>query len=176
MNRKFTDEEKAIAVQRFLELKAAGKTIPEIEKELGIANSNLYNWTERAKRQSKLTVKKPAPNRHVPQEIKDKALAMLDAGKRITDVAREVKVHAQTIHYWKNARAKANGELLPAPKPAKGLAIGSGGDLTDALIYLRHAEREIMQMVKEEKIERPDQAHLLTLLALGSLQRSINKG
>lgn len=197
MTKQFTQEFKANAVKRFLELKEAGKTIPEIEKEIGVGNSSLYMWTIRAKEQSRqvtratmlpTTTEAPAgkaPEKlasgKYPDELRERGLQLIASGKKVPEVSRQLKVSPQTVHYWVKA-AKQSGRVLSPPdvvqpreqpKPANG--IGSGGAMTDALIYLRHAEKEIMDMVREGKISRPDQAHLLTLLALGALQKSIAK-
>lgn len=187
MTRQFTPEERAIAVEQFLKLKAEGKTIDQIEAQLGIGNSNLYKWTGQAKQQSKelkratmlpesaKPPKKGLDGRY-PDELREKALQMLESGKRVHEVAREFKLNPQTVYYWKSGKGKRNGTLIPAGKPVTRVnGIGGGGEMQDALIYLRHAEREIMDMVKEGKIARPDQAHLLTLLALGALQKSLGR-
>lgn len=201
MTKPFTDEFKANAVKRFLELRAAGKTITEIEKELGVGNSALYTWAAKAKAESKkitratmLPDKPTSPDkgdRRIPQEIRDRALLLIDSGKTVTEAAREVNQKPATVNYWKTARDKVRGVAVSArpringaiPMPLESFGNGTGraagintaGELADALIYLRHAEREIMEMVRDRKISRPDQAHLLTLLALGALQKSLAK-
>lgn len=189
MTERYTDDEKAEAVKKFLEMKAAGKAISEIEKEMGISNTALYAWVKRAKEGSRVikraTMLPSAPmqktvNGKFPPELRQKAEQMIAAGGGLTDIARQLGVKAATVGYWKKTmdakgrpRVAASAAVQPAPmKQVNG--IGSGGGITDALIYLRHAEREIMDMVRDGKIARPDQAHLLTLLALGALQKVIN--
>lgn len=186
---RYTDEQKAEAVKAFLELKAAGKPVREIQKQLGITHGALYKWIRLAKQNSRKLTTPPKDivataivaaekntGGYYPAELKDMATQMLASGMRQVDVARRLGVSAQAVQYWLKTRL-TNGVATPAPEakltPAK--AIGSGGAITDALIYLRHAETEIMEMVREGKISRPDQAHLLTLLALGALQKAIAK-
>lgn len=190
--KQYTDEFKADAVKRFLELRSQGSKIRDIERVVGVPNSLLYTWANQAKKQSKQTTAKPAAAQSTElaqlpavknesgrfdPKIREEALQMLASGARIVDVARRVGVPIATVGYWKTAHQgktkrpiKAEGEVVKAVN-----GIGSGGAITDALIYLRHAEKEIMDMVRDGKIIRPDQAHLLTLLALGCLQKSINK-
>lgn len=189
MSVRYTDEQKAEAVKAFLELKASGKTVLDIEKQLGISNGALYHWTKLAKQNSRKLTTPPKDivataivpaeknkSGKYPAELKDSATQMLASGMRQVDVARRLGVSTQAVQYWLKTRqtnGAATRSIEAKPTPAK--AIGSGGAITDALIYLRHAETEIMEMVREGKINRPDQAHLLTLLALGALQKAIAK-
>lgn len=195
----FTDEFKANAVKQFLEMKAAGKTIPQIEKELGINNSSLYKWTATAKAASKQTrpgvaTMLPATTAAPPStliatknksgrfsaEIKEKALQMIAGGMSLTDVGKQLKVKVATVSYW-NMTSQGRSQKRPnkataVEQPAKAAnGIGRTSAHTDALIFLRQAEREIMEMITDGKISRPDQAHLLTLLALGTLTKALGK-
>jgi len=130
--------------------------------------------------EAKLETKVPIKTKggRFPDEVRQRALQLLASGLKPHEVSKQIKVKPATIAYWKSTndrqRVPSTAVVQSAPmKQANG--IGSGGAITDALIYLRHAEKEIMDMVREGKINRPDQAHLLTLLALGALQKSIAK-
>ena len=200
-HRNFTDEQKADAVARFLKLKADGQKIRDIERIMGMNNTTLYKWVEDIKQKSKQlpplklssngaesstteAEAQPVPPAqknelgHFDSAVRQQGRQMLASGMRIVDVAAKLGVPVATVAYWRKAaniaprlRVPATADAGVAPiKSANG--IGSAGAITDALIYLRHAEKEIMDMVRDGKITRPDQAHLLTLLALGALQKS----
>lgn len=191
MTKQYTTDEKAEAVKKFLEMKAEGKSIKDIEKELGINNSSLYHWSEQAKAASKAEKRgtvaiavPPAKKQHngkYSEETKQQAVQMAASGISHAEIQRQLNLGAGVVAYWVQRNRKRSGELIPAKQAAaatgNGLAskLRSGGEITDALLFLRQAEREIMEMVRDGKIARPDQAHLLTLLALGSLQKALAK-
>ncbi len=184
MTKQYDDEFKASAVKKFLEAKHAGVKITDVATELGVSDSLLYAWTAKAKKQSKGDHRR-RQRASYPIELKQQAAELVASGMTYAEAGRKLKVDPARVTKWAHGfKRGVKGEnlaskRLPAPlpevipKPINGL--GGGGELTDALIYLRHAEREIMQMVREGKISRPDPAHLLTLLALACLQKGVNR-
>lgn len=183
MTKKYDDDFKASAVTKFLEAKHAGVKITDVASELGVADSLLYAWVAKAKAENKQDHRR-RKRASYSVELKQKAQQMVASGMSHAEAARQLNVEPARVSKWAHgfkrgtkgeALAKRPAAVLPEviPKPINGL--GGGGELTDALIYLRHAEREIMEMVREEKISRPDPAHLLTLLALSALQKGLNK-
>ena len=181
--RKYSDEFKADAVIKFLQAKESGRTIMDLAKELGVSDALLHAWYASAKKKNKEGAKKKTKldqRTQYPIELKQRAVAMMNTGMKAVDVAKELGIDGYLVNYWhRKGISRGAGQLganLPTvqtTKPVNG--IGGGGAITDALIYLRHAEREIMDMVRDGKIARPDQAHLLTLLALGCIQKAIAK-
>lgn len=180
--KKYSDEFKADAVARFQQAKKDGTpTIVDLAKDLGVGDALLHAWAKgKPKKKAKQKLEKRT---QYSVDFKQRIVALASASdKSHTEIAKENGIDAYLVSYWvRNGvrrGARESGASLPAtierapPKLVNG--IGSGGDITDALIYLRHAEREIMQMVRDGKIARPDQAHLLTLLALGALQKGVN--
>src|SRR5262245_8652466 len=187
MKKKYSDDFKADAVAKVIEAKHAGASITELAKTLGIGDALLHSWAARAKKQNKEGLRR-RKRASYPLALKQRAAQMVRSGMTCAAVARELQVDAARVVRWsrdepmrgvKGERDKrAAGRVLAVlpeviPKPVNG--IGSGGEITDALIYLRHAERAIIEMVRDAKISRPDEAHLLTLLALATLQKGINK-
>jgi transposase-like protein len=118
--------------------------------------------------------KSAAKRQQYSMEIKQRALAMIRAGARAAQVSRELKIPDGAIGRWKRDGVKRGAEPN-AESPTAANSTGRGGEITDALLFLRHAEREIMRMIQDQKIARPDPAHLLTLLALAALQKGIAK-
>lgn len=187
--KKYSEEFKADAVAKFKHAKETGKFITELAQELGVGDALLHAWAAaadkraRSKPKGKRAKQKPKAETRTqyPIALKQQAVAMVRSGMKFADVGRELKVGPSQVAYWVNrgiSRGLKEGEPseLPVPVVAKPVnGIGAGGAITDALIYLRHAEREILEMIREGKISRPDQAHLLTLLALGALQKAIAK-
>lgn len=190
-HKKYSDEFKADAVAKFKQAKQDGTPIMAVAKELGISDVLMHTWHAKATgRPVNKGKKKPKPkpekkdHRTLPRQqysiaMKQQMAAMVRTGMKAADVGRELGVPAHVVTYAARngiQRGSTDDQALPVvavPKAANG--IGSGGAITDALIYLRHAEKEILEMIRDGKIARPDQAHLLTLLALGAVQKSIAK-
>jgi transposase-like protein len=192
-NRKYDDDFRANAIAKFKQYKAEGKHITELAKELGVGDALLHAWAakdagkpvRKAKSKSKAKADfRNEPRTQYPLALKHQAVAMVRSGMKVAEVARQLNLHPTSVNYWrKNPIQRGVAEapeddgkaqaILPAPKATNG--IGGGGAITDALIYLRHAEKEILEMIRDGKIQRPDPAHLLTLLALASVQKAITK-
>lgn len=178
-------ELKAKCVAKFKEAKERGTpTIAALAKQLNISVGQLYAWVAEAK--SGATTKR---KRFVPIEIKRQAVQLARSGMKQADVARQLSVKRGLISYWLKNGVGDGTPAAPAlpvvitPQPAAARVqplksvngIGAGGELTDALIYLRHCEKELIAMIREHKVDHIDEPNLLALLALCQLQKSINK-
>jgi len=183
--RKFDADFKAKAVVRFLEAKHNGTQITQLAKELGVNDSVLYAWAQKAKEANKAGGKKTAKKipkpaqqerREYSIELKEQAITMHRTGVSIPDVARELQVPYVNVHYWVrngvHRSAGSNVTVIPANQQQPRVVNGAQ---RDALIYLTHAEKKILDMIRDGKISKPDPAHLLTLLALTSLQEAMGK-
>lgn len=185
--RKFDADFKAKAVVRYLEAKHNGTPITHLAKEIGVSDSVLYAWAQQAKEANKAGGKKTAKTipakpaqqerREYSIELKEQALAMHRSGTSIPDVARELKIPYVNVHYWvRNGVQRGVGTnvtVIPANQQHQPRVVNAAQ--RDALIYLTHAEKKILDMIRDGKISKPDPAHLLTLLALTSLQEAMGK-
>lgn len=199
---KYSSEFKAEAVRRFREAKAKGESVRAVSKELNITESLLYLWARQqpagarsatgivarpaaAKGSTPTTVAMPSKGgRHgnrYPPEFKQKCLDLMASGMKPKDVAAQMGVETSSLYQWRNKEPGENasppaaatvtpaGQLVPV---ATGASLN--GLLRDVLIYLRHAEEDLMDRIRAGKLARPDSAHLLTLLALEELKKAIN--
>lgn len=80
-----------------------------------------------------------------------------------TATLKKFRLSSSVLHSWVNAKPPEK-QVKTAGRVAK-----SSGTM-DALIYLEHAEREILNGIKAGVIVRINGAHLLTLLALEQLR------
>lgn len=157
----YTDEFKASAVEQYHAAKAAGTTITELANTLGIGAPLLHTWAHKKHVQKR--GKNPQPRQTYPIELKQRAVKLVRSGKRIVDAAFEVGVDRRLVNKWvaegvKRGAARTN---LQAPLNSNGIS----RDVQDVLIYVRHAERAITEMMRDGKLIRLDKAHRLILLA-----------
>lgn len=181
MTKQFTQEEREDVVKKFLEARAAGTKVKDIEKTLGIGNATIYGWINRKRGGSK----KAAPqtdsthkqeNGKYPVEIRTEALQLVASGMRQHEVARKMKIGAAVLNYWvRQNRVKPSRPAAVPPTAKASNGMGSGGAITDALIFLRHAEEEIMEQIRQRKILHLNESHLLPLLALAQMEKAIRK-
>lgn len=80
----------------------------------------------------------------------------LATGVSAVDLAAEYSVAVSTIHKIK--------------KGAKESAPVTGGNVRDATIYLKQANRRLMTSIRNGQLKEPDGVHLLMLLALRTLE------
>lgn len=124
--------------------------------------------------------------RNHPPELREKAIELYTSGVTSpVEIADRIGIpgKAPAVSYWIVAHRKKHGgprskmgrppkqELLPAidtpsPSPAK-QAIGEG--VKAAITLLRAMDREIMRMLRANKMQTPDTAHLYGQLALRAL-------
>lgn len=166
--RTHTPEFKADAIARFHEAKKNGISIMALAKELGITDSLLHNWARgkktKPKKKKTAALAKGSPQTRYSDAVKGQALALVDSGVGQSQAARQLKLTPQVVSFWVKKRGKS-----PSSEP------GATGAIRDAIAYLVHAEKKIMDMVRDGKINKPDPAHLLALLALGVLLEARGK-
>lgn len=118
-----------------------------------------------------VAAKTPTGGRKYSPEIRARAIELFKQGRRIHQIAAELNLSAKkaTVSYWINAFKKTNGtkgELIPA---ANVVPVTSSSDLHAAITLLRRMDKEITRLIRQNKIERADNAHLLGQLALRAL-------
>lgn len=98
-----------------------------------------------------------------PEESRQKAREMRAEGMSYQAIADELGVSSPgVVHTWMKG-GKAKGKSAPAEQTA------NGPDVTAAIALLRRMDKLITKMIRQGKIERADNAHLLAQMALGVL-------
>lgn len=166
--RQFDEKTKTAILARV----AAGENLEKLSKEVGIVRSVIQRWADNAKIKVK-NVRSLPKSKGVTKgfrydnEIKRKALELMDKLQDANAVAEKTKVPVGTIYKWlraarADAPAKANAH--PAPK-----SNGEGWHVKHAITYLKHATAAIQDDLTQGRIKELSRAHLLTQLALKEL-------
>lgn len=110
----------------------------------------------------------------VSEAKRAEALAEVDNGAELKDVAKKYGVTPSGVSYWLKRRRKQSGSkaVVATPKNGKAVAVAVGPNphsARDAVLFLRRAETELMGGIRAGNIQRLDPAHLFSLLALRQL-------
>ena len=104
-------------------------------------------------------------------EQKLAAVAEVDGGASAKTVAERMGVTTSGLAYWRKTLKKgkrgSNGAVV---MHSKAIASVDPHAARDAIIFLRKAKTELMAGIKNGTISDLDSSHLLSLLALRSLQ------
>jgi transposase-like protein len=109
-------------------------------------------------------------------EEKLAAIAEVDAGAKAKDVAARMGVTTSGLYYWRKTLRKKGGALVVVSTPrttTKGAIVAAGANphaTRDAIVFLRKAKGELMAGIRNGTVDDLDNTHLLSLLALRSLQ------
>jgi len=68
---------------------------------------------------------------HASADVRDRALAALDAGRSVADVAACIRVDPATVRRWRRQRART-GSAAPRPRSGRPRLVGAAG--TPALL------------------------------------------
>jgi transposase-like protein len=105
------------------------------------------------------------------------ALAEVDAGAKAKDVAKRMGVTTSGLYYWRKTLVKKKGgALVVVPTTTRSkkvdiVATGANPHATrDAIVFLRKAKAELIASIRTGEVDELDSTHLLSLLALRSLQ------
>lgn len=97
-----------------------------------------------------------------PDEYKQKVVEEFRAGATAKSLAAKHKIATSMVHYWAKKFGTPGGTRQPR--------VADPYSYKDALVYLKHAKAHINASLKEGRLKEMDQAHLLTLLALQTLE------
>lgn len=161
-----------------------------------IASSVVSAWVKRAKAGKAAKGKRNASH-FIPKatpEQKTAAIAELDAGGNANEIAKRLNVSPAALYWWRKrgyvGKPAANGKpggyvgkpvetqaVVVVPTAVNGKANGNGRHVTtlppevrDATVFLRKAKSELLAGLRSGAIDDLDSSHLLSLLALNSLQ------
>jgi transposase-like protein len=193
-NRRHTEEFKLSVVRDMI---TRQQSVSEAAAERHISMSAIRRWhkqlSARAKREpeSKSMTQPPtaAPNRRkYSLDTRAEMLQRIADGASLMDLQRETGIGNSNLSMWRK-HAIANGTM---PSPSNGAQVdGNSGhsngysnghgaksarvaapemNMRDAITYLKSAEREINRKLINGAIRELSQEHLLTLLALKTLQ------
>lgn len=111
-------------------------------------------------------------------EFKEEVVTSILSGKMTrTEAQKKYKLSTSVLSNW--VKKAGGGQLVRKSKKQKGLVVIESKALVaddvahamrDATLFLRQAKRELMGGIRSGKVTDLDQAHLLSLLALNSLQ------
>lgn len=101
---------------------------------------------------------------------KRKQRVMLDAATKQNILAEvkggmSIEMASKTFGISKSAISRWRSEGVASAAP-----VGAGANVKDAISYLRHAKRKLLASIRSGQITEPDGVHLLTLLALRTLE------
>lgn len=116
--------------------------------------------------------------RNHPPELREKAIVLYQQGvKNFSEIADRIGIPGKgpAVAYWIQTHKKGGGpkqQLIPAARGAPAPvhaepAMGAGTKA--AIILLKQMDREINRMIRANKIQTPDSAHLYGQLALRAL-------
>lgn len=88
MTKRMTDEQRAKTVQKFETLKAAGKKIKDIERQLGVSNGALYDWQKKLKGKPGKTTSRSAAG----ADVSDALIYLTQAEQKIVEMVRQGKI------------------------------------------------------------------------------------
>ena len=74
--------------------------------------------------------------RGYPPEFRQRVLALVSAGRKVADVARDLGISEQSIYIWRRQERIDKGE-------EPGLTTGEGAELRDAKRRIRELETEL---------------------------------
>lgn len=100
----------------------------------------------------------------IPDEIKKKMVDEYRAGASGESLAEKYRLPKSMVYYWISKLGAARGKGNTGARGANPHAS------KDALVYLKHAKVHINTALRDGRLKEMDQAHLLTLLALQTLE------
>lgn len=175
--------------QILLDYEQSDIAVSAVLEKYGIVGSMLYNARTRFKLKHKRGDKRntekltaetagPVAKKHgarYSQELVDKATALYDAGEtNAVEIARQIGMgdKVPAVAYWlMRHRKRKQGQ--PARKwhtpPTTVDSTSNKADVQAAIALLRKMDKEITRMIRQMKIERADNAHLLGQMALRML-------
>jgi transposase-like protein len=106
-------------------------------------------------------------------EFKQTALRRVAAGEPVEEVAKSMGCNGVSIYAWRKTMPSAKIVSADTPSAKHGTKKHyelSDNVVRDAILYLRNARTAIMRQITSGKIKELDDAQLLTLLALKSLE------
>ena len=109
-------------------------------------------------------------------EQKAAAVAELDAGGNAMEIAKRLGITTSGLYYWRKilkgdkAKPVSKSKAVVAVPISNGNVVEAQHAMRDATVFLRKAKSELMRGIKNGTIHDLDSAHLLSLLALQSLQ------
>jgi transposase-like protein len=104
-------------------------------------------------------------------ELKQSAVDELNAGGSADQIAARLKVTSSSIYQWRKALKNKKQAVAVSTVPVgNGKAPIELAQTRDAVVLLRKAKSELLRGIKKGSINDLDNAHLLSLLALNSLQ------
>jgi len=108
-------------------------------------------------------VKRETHNTSYTLEQKAAAVAEMEAGGNTAEIAKRMGITSSGLKYWQKM-VKKKQVVVATP-------VNDSQATREAIILLRKAKHELLDGIKEGRIDDLDHCHLLSLLALQSLQR-----
>jgi transposase-like protein len=114
-------------------------------------------------------VKRETHNTTYTDEQKAAAVAEYEAGGSAAEIAKRLGITASGLYYWKK-KLKEKGRESTAVVAVPVQNTESQQAIREATILLRRAKHSLLDGIKDGTIDDLDSTHLLSLLALQSLQ------
>jgi transposase-like protein len=114
-------------------------------------------------------VKRETHNTTYTDEQKAAAVAEYEAGGSAAEIAKRLGITASGLYYWKK-KLKGKGKESTAVVAVPVQSNEAQQAMRKATILLRQAKHELLDGIKDGRIDDLDSSHLLSLLALQSLQ------
>lgn len=93
----------------------------------------------------------------------EKILELHAQGVRQADISRRLNVPIANVHYYVKRNGSQPDQVAPAPTQSR------SADVKTAIALLRQMDKEVMRLIRSNKIQAPDRAHMLGMMALREL-------